>query len=251
VLERIRCTFAFGIAQGWCAANPADPVGEALRARPLQRQQLAILNLHRARQLLAAVDQLQAGAIAKAASTFLALTGVRLAALRGARWDEIEDLDGAAPLWRVPAARMKLGAEKKLEARFDHLVPLAPAAAAVLRVARRAAIDANMHSGDANMHGLIFPGAGADGQLGEDAIGALYDRAGFAGEHVPHGWRATFSTILNDELGESWRGDIDRALGHVDGSKVERAYNRSVQLGRRCEIMERWAELLIPALPTN
>lgn len=51
------------------------------------------------------------------ASRFLALTAVRLAALRGARWEEIEDLDGIEPLWRVPAARMKLAAAKKRDDR--------------------------------------------------------------------------------------------------------------------------------------
>jgi integrase len=70
------------------------------------------------------------------ASRFLALTAVRLGALRGAKWDEIDDLDGAEPLWRVPAARMKLSADKKLDAPNDHLIPLSPAAVAVLRQAR-------------------------------------------------------------------------------------------------------------------
>ena len=64
----------------------------------------------------------------KLASRFLALTAVRLAAVRGACWSEILDLDGPAPVWRVPAVRMKQAAAKKLDPKNDHLVPLSPAA---------------------------------------------------------------------------------------------------------------------------
>jgi integrase len=60
---------------------------------------------------------------------------------------------------------------------------------------------------------------------------------------VPHGWRASFSTILNDlEPGE--RAEIDRALAHTPKDKVEAAYNRSQQLARRRALFDRWGALL-------
>jgi len=69
-------------------------------------------------------------------------------------------------------------------------------------------------------------------------------RAGFAGRHVPHGWRSSFSTILNEQLGEEWRSAIDRALAHSPKDKVEAAYNRAQLLDRRRALLERWAALL-------
>ncbi len=144
---------------------------------------------------------------------------------------------------------MKLGREKKGDARFDHVVPLSAAAMGVLEAARA--------KSDAGQVGLVFPGRmlqlkrvarQSDGRwfftarpapIAAGAIRELYER-----RHVPHGWRASFSTILNEELGPEWRFDIDAALGHAGKGKVEAAYNRSAQLARRRELFDRWGALL-------
>ncbi|PCG08676.1 integrase [Sphingomonas ginsenosidimutans] len=241
IRQRISDVFAYAVSEGWCASDPAAVVGRALAPAPAARHQPALVAVDDVRALLAAADRAAGGAMVKLASRFLALTAVRLSAVRGARWREIEDLDGAAPLWRVPAARMKLRAAKKLDAANEHLVPLAPAAVAVLRTARAAA------GGDDDA--LIFAGRGAGAPIGENAIGDLYDRAGFAGRHVAHGWRASFSTILNERFPDE-RGAIDRALGHIlkreDGSaaKVEGAYNRAQLLDARRRLFDAWAAIL-------
>ncbi|WP_267396734.1 MULTISPECIES: integrase arm-type DNA-binding domain-containing protein [unclassified Sphingomonas] len=239
VRQRISAVFGFAMAEDLVDQDPAAIVGRALMPPAPARHHPALLEIEGARELLAAAELVDAAPAVNLASRFLALTAVRLAAVRGARWEEIEDLDGEAPLWRIPAARMKLAAAKKLEARNDHLVPLSRQAVELLRVAR------NMHRTDANLHRLIFPGR-AGGQIGEAAIGALYDRAGFAGRHVPHGWRATFATILNERC----PGDhtaIDRALAHAPKDKVAAAYDRSEQLARRAQLFQAWADELVPA----
>lgn len=239
--QRLSCVFRFAIARELASADPAAIVAdEVAAARPVRRQP-ALVDLGEIHELLAAVDQLRAGAAVKAAHRFLALTAVRLAVVRGARWGEIEDLDGDAPTWRVPAARMKLATAKKADAAHDHLVPLSRQAVAILHSAR-----ANMHSGDANMHdALIFAGRGAGRPLGEAAIGELYDRAGFAGRHVPHGWRASFSTVLNDRHPED-RAAIDQALAHTPKDRVEAAYNRASRLDARRRLFQAWADLVAP-----
>ncbi|MBY9063230.1 integrase arm-type DNA-binding domain-containing protein [Sphingomonas yunnanensis] len=240
VRQRISDVFALAVSEGWAPTDPAAVVGRALAPAPAVRRQPAVTTIAEARELLAAAELVDAGAAVKLASRFLALTAVRLAVVRGACWSEIEDLDGNEPLWRVPAARMTLAAAKKLIAANDHLVPLAPAAVEVLRAAR--ALGAGGE--------LIFAGRGGAAPIGEGAIGALYDRAGFARRHVPHGWRATFSTILNERLPDQ-RSAIDRALGHAlkreDGSaaKVLSAYNRAQHLAPRRRLYEAWAEILM------
>lgn len=228
IRQRISAVFAFAIAEGLASADPSAYVGRALRPAPMVRRQPALTDLDEARALLAACEATGAPAMVRLASRFLALTAVRMGALIGARWDEIEDLDGPAPLWRVPAARMKLKKARKADAANDHIVPLSAAAVAVLHAARE--IDA---VGD-----VIFSIAPA-------AIGALYKRAGYGGRHVPHGWRATFSTILNEQFPQDSRV-IEMALAHaVKGvSESEAAYNRAGMLEQRRDLFERWGAML-------
>jgi integrase len=240
--QRISAIFELGIAEGWCASNPAAHATRGLKKPAPARHHPALTSIDDARALMTAVEQLRGAPVAKLASAFLALTAVRWAAVRGARWEEIEDLDGSAPLWRVPAARMKLAAAKKADAAHDHVVPLAPAAVAVLRAAR------DQSSAAGEMVGLIFPGRG-DAPLGERAIVDQYARTAFAGRHVPHGWRATFSTVMNEARPDD-RTVIDQALGHVlkgeggESAKVEAAYNRALHLDRRRRVLDAWAALL-------
>lgn len=239
VRQRIEEAFAFAKAKGWASIeNPAAEVGAALANAPAEGRQAALVDVAEIRALMAAVDELTAAPALILAHRFLALTGVRLAALRGARWDEIE-ADAGGPVWRVPAARMKLAAKHKGDAARDHLVPLSAAAAAVLHQA------ANLQRGDANSHDLIFCGRGGAAPIGAGALGELYARAGFAGRHVPHGWRASFSTVMNRRRRED-RFEIDRTLGHqAKGmTKVERAYNRAQHLELRRSILEEWAAVI-------
>ena len=237
IRQRISAVFAFAMSEGAVKSDPAAIVGRALMPPGPQRRQPAIVDIEQLRALLAAVDRLAAPAAAKLASRFLALTAVRIAAVRGARWDEIEDLDGAAPVWRVPAARMKMAAAKKADSGNDHIVPLSPQAVAVLRSARESGYHPRFPVA------LIFPGRCPDRAIGAAAIGALYARAGFAGQHVPHGWRASFSTIMHEARPED-SDIIERALAHAPKDKVKAAYDRAKHLERRRSLFERWGSLV-------
>ncbi|KQN00585.1 tyrosine-type recombinase/integrase [Sphingomonas sp. Leaf25] len=250
VRQRISKVFAFGIANDWGTSDPAAQVRIALAAAPIGGEQLALVTLDDARELLAASAAAGGPAIVDLASRFLALTSVRQGTLRGMRWDEVEGIDWtgeaigpAAPVWRVPAARMKLAKAKKADPRNDHIVPLSRQAVEVLRAVRA------LPGSDVVM---VFGRGDHGAPIAESAIGALYRRAGFAGRHVPHGWRATFSTVLNEKF-PAERVTIDRALGHAPRKqeaevniKVERAYNRSLQYGPRRRLMQVWADLLMP-----
>ena len=243
VRQRCAAVFGYAISEGLAKENPAATIAAALLPPKLTRPHPALTQIESCRELLAACDHVAgAGNMANLASRFLALTAVRLDAVRGMRWGEIEFLGGEA-VWRVPAARMKLARAKKDEERFAHLVPLAPAAVQLLE---RAAAENGYDTRSGPADALVFPGRGKNTPIGERAIGALYVRAGFSGRHVPHGWRASFSTILNEQLpGE--RAAIDLALAHAPKDKVEGAYNRSEQLARRRKLLEHWAALLTAA----
>ena len=237
--QRISSICRFGIARRLCEADPAAILaGGMLPARP-PRQPPALLTVAACRPLLADWEGGPARAIVRLASRFLALTAVRLDAVRGMRWGEIEGLDQGDPVWRVPAARMKLARVKKDDRRFDHLVPLGQQALHVLHLA---AIENGYDShSSAPPEKLVFSRTAAP--IGEGAIRQLYIDAGYRGRHVPHGWRASWSTILN-ELGPSERAEIDRALAHTPKDKVELAYNRAIQMVRRRALFEQWGEIL-------
>ncbi|RZM34385.1 MAG: DUF4102 domain-containing protein [Sphingomonas sp.] len=246
VRQRISAVFAYAMAEDLVDQDPAAIVSRALTPPAPAQHHAALLEIQDARELLAAAELVEVAPVVKRASRFLALTAVRFAAVRGARWNEIEDLDGAAPLWRVPAARMKLKAAKKLDAKNDHLVPLSRQAVALLREIRADMHHGgeNMHRDDANMHGLIFDrSAGAGKPIGEKSIGALYDRAGFEGRHVPHGWRASFSTVMNERGADG--ADVERALAHTPKDKVKAAYDRSERLQRQRDLFQEWADMLV------
>jgi hypothetical protein len=80
--------------------------------------------------------------------------------------------------------------------------------------------------------------------MSENTLRALLIRAGYFQRHVPHGFRAAFSTIMNGRCERAWRAAghhglapdraiIDLMLAHVPTNKVESAYNRAAYMERR------------------
>jgi integrase len=132
---------------------------------------------------------------------------------------------------------MKLTKVKKADPSAEHVIPLSRQAVAVAKQLLEL-----VGGGE-----LLFPGRRRGRPIGEGAIGELYDQAGYAGRHVPHGWRATFSTLLNDRFPGD-RGLIDQALAHVaHKGRVEAAYNRAQHQERMRDLFQRWADLIAPA----
>lgn len=246
--QRISCIFAHAISEGMAKADPSAPIGKALRrGSGTKRRQPAETRLERARAVLEGISGAGGRRPVALASRLLALTVVRPGVVRGAAWSEFEGIDwatGAAadPIWRVPAARMKLVRARKGDVAFEHIVALSRQAVELLLEIRRA--HNLMCAGHINLCALLFPNQRDPRRpIGKNAIAALYADAGFAGRHVPHGWRAAFSTIMN-ERHRADRAVIDLALAHTPKDKVEAAYNRAEHLERRRELLQEWADLL-------
>jgi integrase len=241
--QRISAVFGYGLSQGICEGDPAAVITKALKPLPKKGRQPAIVSLEPVRAVLIAAEDAAASPVTKLASRLLALTAVRPGVVLGARWEEFEDLDGDKPIWRIPAARMKLRLDRKDEVAFDHIVPLAPQAVDVIRVVRRLT----------GRSPFVFPNQRHSHRpMTENAIGYLYNRVGFHGQHVPHGWRAAFSTIMNEKAEREGRLTdskvIDAMLAHVPKEKVEAAYNRASFTDRRREIALEWADMLCEGL---
>lgn len=243
--QRISAVFVFAIAEGVAEKDPSEKLGGALKPMPRRGRQPAITNLILLRKMLIEAEDDFARPVTRLALRLLALTAVRPSELRGAQWSEFEGLNSKTPLWRVPAARMKGSLERKEETDGDHLVPLAPQSVAVINVLYP------LTGGGP----LLFPSARhAHKPMSENAIGYLLNRAGYHGHHVPHGFRAAFSTIMNEwaniEGDPSDRAIIDLMLAHVPEGKVEAAYNRAAYMPRRRHLAQIWANKLLANLPS-
>jgi integrase len=154
----------------------------------------------------------------------LILTGQRLRQVAGMRWDEIEGLDGDTLVWRIPGDRMK--------AKREHDLPLATAAATILRSIR------DLELSDE----FVFVTSDADGDTVPvnwfSKPKARLDRLSGVAEWRLHDLRRTVATNLE-------RMGIERIListilaHHIAG--VTEIYTRSDRTERMRIALENWS----------
>jgi len=166
------------------------------------------------------------GGAAANALEFLILTAARTNEVLGARWPEI---DLGARMWTVPASRMK--------GQREHRVPLTSAAIAVLDRTLR-------QGGD-----FLFPGAKAGRGLSNMAMLKVLERMD-SGNLTAHGFRATFKTWATERTNFPSE-DVETALAHVIGDKVEAAYQRGDLLDKRRRLMDAWGEFCAKPAPAG
>lgn len=236
--QRISAVFVYAIASGRAEHDPAAIVTKALA--PLKKgKQPAVVDLEAVQEMLRQTETVPAYGVTKLAVRLLALTAVRPGTLATTPWSEFDDLDPAKPVWRIPADRMKLKKEHKEDEDRDHLVPLSRQAVEAIKAVRAVT----------GKGPYVFPNARhAHKPMSENAMGYLLNRAGYHSKHVPHGFRSSFSTIMNERFPAD-RQVIDYMLAHVPKDKVESAYNRAIYLPRRIELAQEWADILMEKAP--
>jgi integrase len=240
VRQHLGGLFRYAVAHRMVAFNPVQEIAEYLpkrvRGDERERPQAAVRTIEGARAILAAVEAVNALPSSLLSHRLIALTAVRKREATEAEWSEV---DFQAATWTIPARRMKGRRGQKR----DHVVTLAPQALEVLQAARRLA-----PAGSA----LVFPatrGQALDHSALNALIVAALARAGLAGRHTVHGWRSTFSTILNEADPTNYR-IIDIALAHKAFGAVEAHYNRAEYLAERRRIACVWADLLMVGAPS-
>lgn len=231
--------FQFAIACGLASSDPTAHLSGALKPRPRVKHmsRLPLVEIPAFLEKLRAYQEEgdRRSAITRDAVLFALLTWVRTKELRLAVKSEFENLDGTEPVWRIPAARMKMGRE--------HLVPLSAQAALIARKMVSAA------TGD-----YLFPGTHPDKPLSENTmIYALY-RLGYHSRQTIHGFRGLASTWANEQLvefgkpamwirkyHEDW---VELQLAHSAKDDVRGAYNAAEYLAPRRRMMQDWADFL-------
>lgn len=240
VRQRVSAVFVHAIASGVGKDDPAAVVKSALKPIPKGKQP-AITDLGKARAMLRATEAADAHPVTKLATRLIAITALRPGALRAAPWREFDGVEKSdSPVWIVPAVRMKLRKHLKADETRSFIVPLPRQAVDVIRALRTLT----------DRSPFVFPNARSlQRPMSANTMGYLLNRVGYHGRHVAHGWRATFSTVMN-ELRPADRQVIDLMLAHMPKDAVEGAYNRAAYMPLRREIAQEWADLLLEGAPS-
>ena len=255
--QRISAVFRYAKATGATRMNPAIDIAIVMKKVPKAVRRPALLKIPPLQELLKTVEHAGASPVTKAASRFLALTAQRPGMVRRLRWTQVKGVDWDNPdsdvseaVWRVPADEMKQEFDLRENEAFEHEVPLAGKAVEVLRAIRPLTV----------MSDYVFPSSRSmRDPSSENAIGYLYNREGYQKRHCGHGWRSSFSTIMNERIAAVVKTDeakmfnrlvVDLMLAHLPKglSETERIYNRAAYMDRRREIAEEWAGILLDGL---
>ncbi len=223
--------FRYAIACGLKNDNPATNMKDALA--PVKTKHYAHLAEHELPTFLNRLDRYETefngSLIVKYAFKLLILTALRSKEFRGARWDEI-NFDKA--VWIVPAERMKN--------KQDHMIPLC-------KQALRLLLELKNITGD---NELCFPSRqNPFSPISENTFLRAIDVLGYKGKTTGHGFRSTFSTILN-EMG-CHVDAIECQLDHRERNKVRAAYNKAKYIEQRTDLMQIWGDYIEKANPAN
>ncbi|MEL7488791.1 MAG: integrase arm-type DNA-binding domain-containing protein [Pseudomonadota bacterium] len=175
-------------------------------------------------QLLRSIDGYNGMPSVRAALTLMPILFPRPGELRQAHWEEF---DFGAAVWSIPAERMKM--------RRAHKVPLPKQAIDILQELKRQSFDT----------ALAFPGPRSIHRpISDNAMTSALRNMGYTKEQVvPHGFRATASTLLNES--GKWKPDaIERQLAHQEQNEVRRVYARGEHWEERVNMMQWWADYL-------
>lgn len=224
VRGRVESILNYATAREWRAGeNPARWRGHLANLLPA-RGKVAPVEHHAAlpwAEIASFMETLakQPG-ISPLALQFAILTAARSGEVLGATWGEI---DLAAKLWTVPAARMKAGREQR--------VPLcAPAVTLLTQLTKLRTSD-----GPA---AFVFPGAQPNKPLSIMAMTMVLRRMK-RGDITVHGFRSTFRDWAGETTATA-REVLEAALAHTLGSKTEAAYARGDLFEKRRVLMDAW-----------
>ena len=166
--------------------------------------------------------------VAARALEFAILCASRSGEIRGATWAEI-DLEGA--VWTIPAERMKAGKQ--------HRVPLSQRAVE----AARTMLPLRPRREEEIADSLVFPGLRRR-PLSDMTLAAILKRMEIEGATV-HGFRSSFRDWAA-EVSSAPFDVVEAALAHQIGNETTRAYLRGDLFQRRRDLMDEWANFILP-----
>lgn len=197
--------------------NPVHGVAKGLPRQPERKNHHAALPYAEVPAFIRELRESGLGESTQLAFEFLILTAARTSEALNAQWKEI---DFAAAVWTIPAARMKAGRE--------HRVPLPPRCIEIQRRARVLAGESD----------YVFPGRSADRPMSNMVFLMALRRLGH--DVTVHGFRSAFRD-WSAERTNFPREVCELALAHTIRNKAEAAYRRGDLLDKRRELMATWS----------
>jgi integrase len=215
ICQRCEAIFDYAITKGVCEDNPA--LGRAKFIQKPKRKNRPHFKENQLPEFLNKLESYHGRDYIKIALQLLVITFVRPGELRYARWEEVDELKA---VWRIPAQRMKMDR--------DHIVPLSNQA--LLLIEQLRAI-----TGHAEM---LFPSVKNNQRpISDVTLTKVLRNLGYTGEQVvPHGFRHTASTILNEHSFN--RDHVEKQLAHKGKDRVRSVYNHAEYLEDRKKMMQ-------------
>lgn len=220
ICQRCEAIFEYSIGKALCEMNPAS--GRAKSVEAPERKNRPHLKETQMGEFLVKLDDYHGKNYVRLAMKMLVLTFVRPGELRGARWEEF-DFDKA--LWSIPAERMKM--------KRDHKVPLSKQVMVLLK-------ELKTMTGKSD---YLFPSLRSPHKpISDVTLLKVLKIMGYVEDKkiVPHGFRHTASTILNEH---DFNFDhIEKQLAHLQKNKVRGVYNHAEYIPQRQKMMQWYAD---------
>ena len=208
--------FRYGVATGRCERDPSADIRDALKPTHSTHYG-ALVKPDEVGRLMLAIDDYHGSLVVRCALLMSALTFQRPGNVRSMEWDEIQGNE-----WHIP--------KEKTKTREPIIVPLSKQAVKVLE-------EIAPLSGRGR---YVFPSArGGSRQLSDGEVRTALRSMGYdRSQMTAHGFRAMARTLLDEALNQrvEW---IEMQLGHRVADLHGRAYNRTVFLPERTEMMGR------------
>jgi integrase len=235
ILQHINGIFKFADAKGLCDRNPAASAGAVLPKATPKKRMAALLDWGGLGKVLRDAKMARVSPAVYHAHLLLAYTATRISNVVEATWSQFH-LDLEQPEWVIPRAQLK----KKDRRLPDLVIPLPPALAAELKNWRKL-------TGD----GFAFPSPSrAEEHISREALEKFYrETLNLQGQHTPHGWRSSMTTLAKDTGMD--KDAIQIATDHAHASDTEMRYDRGWRWPQRIELFTWWERKLREAEAGN
>lgn len=225
VRQTIGQIMRYAVATGRTRYDPVPSLKDALTVH-VAKHMASVTEPQRVGELLRKFDGFNGTHTVFCALRLAPLVFGRIGELRKAKW---KDIDLESGLWSIRAEDMKM--------REPHIVPLSSQAVALFR-------EMLPYS---DGYDYVFPSVRdpANKSISENTINVALRRLGIntKDELTGHGFRAMARTMLRERL-KVESEIIECQLSHVKRGALGAAYDRTVHLDARIEMMQQWADYL-------
>jgi integrase len=220
--------YQYAIANRRCERNIANDIATKWTLKASTKQHYpTITDPKEIGNILIAIDGYKGEYSVRCALQIMPYVALRPVNIRAMEWSEI-DLDKA--ILTIPADKMKM--------KREHIVPLVPKVVEILRELQKLTGVGQYCFGASRTRNSPFS---------DNTLRSALIRLGYSNkEIVPHGFRAMFSTITNENIpnhGYAYEV-IEKQLAHEMKNKVGAAYNRAEYWEQRVGLMQWWADFL-------